>query len=126
VELQNTVSLTHKGRSPVFVRGESPPLYRHRATAYIAGIRRHRETARGCQNIMGFFDGADQGTKVKTRCTVKAARHGKQEDTLIMELPMVINNAQKPCGGCVVEFPHLFWQPRRCSLCRFTHYWCVV
>ncbi|MDR2717632.1 MAG: hypothetical protein LBB89_06165 [Treponema sp.] len=39
-----------------------------------------------------------------------------------MELPIVINDAQKPCGGCVVEFPHLFWQPRRCSLCRFTHY----
>ena len=68
--------------------------------------------ARGCQNIMGFFDGADQGRNAKTRCTVIAARHEKHENTLIVELPVVFNNAQKPCGGCVVEFPHLFWQPR--------------
>jgi hypothetical protein len=61
---------------------------------------------------MGFFDGEDQGENAKTRCTVIAARHGKQENTLIMELPIVFNNAQKPCGGCVVRFPHLFWQPR--------------
>jgi len=68
--------------------------------------------ARGCQNIMGFFDGADQGENAKTRCTVTAARHEKHENTLIVDLPIVFNNAQKPCGGCVVEFPHLFWQPR--------------
>jgi hypothetical protein len=48
---------------------------------------------------MGFFDGADQGKKAKTKCTVKAARRGKQEDTLIVELPIVFNDAQKPCGG---------------------------
>jgi hypothetical protein len=42
---------------------------------------------------MGFFDGADQKGKAKTRCTVTAVRHGKQENTLIMELPIVINNA---------------------------------
>jgi len=51
---------------------------------------------------MGFFDGADQGEKAKTRCTVTAARREKQENTLIVELPIVFNNAQKPCGGCVV------------------------
>jgi hypothetical protein len=39
-------------------------------TLVIAEIRRQRRTVRGCQNIMGFFDRADQGTKAKTRCTV--------------------------------------------------------
>ncbi|MDR2717872.1 MAG: hypothetical protein LBB89_07410, partial [Treponema sp.] len=62
----------------------------------MAGIERHRETVRGCQNIMGFFDEADQRGKAKTRCTVTAARHGKQEDTLIVELSIVFNDAQKP------------------------------
>jgi hypothetical protein len=46
-------------------------------------IGRHGRTVRGCQNIMGFSDGADQGTKAKTKCTVEAARRGKQEDTLL-------------------------------------------
>ena len=55
--------------------------------------------ARGCQNIMGFFDGADQGENAKTRCTVIAARHDKQENTLIVELPIVFNNAQSRAGA---------------------------
>jgi len=48
---------------------------------------------------MGFFDGADQGENAKTRCTVIAARHGKQENTLIVELPIVFNNAQSRAGA---------------------------
>ena len=55
--------------------------------------------ARGCQNIMGFFDGADQGENAKTRCTVTAARRDKQENTLIVELPVVFNNAQSRAGA---------------------------
>jgi len=60
---------------------------------------------------MGFPDGADQGRKAKTRCTVTAARRRKQENTLIVELPIVFNNAQRPCGGCVVRFPICFGSP---------------
>jgi len=75
------------------------------------GNKAAQGAARGCQNIMGFPDGADQGEKAKTRCTVTAARREKHENTLIVELPIVFNNTRKPCGGCVVRFPHLFWQP---------------
>jgi len=48
---------------------------------------------------MGFFDGADQGENAKTRCTVIAARHEKHENTLIVKLPIVFNNAQSRAGA---------------------------
>jgi len=48
---------------------------------------------------MGFPDGADQGENAKTKCTVIAARRDKHENTLIVELPIVFNNAQNRAGA---------------------------
>ena len=95
-------------------------------TLAISQNRPAQGAARGCQNIMGFFDGADQGENAKTWCTVIAARMYKVNAaslwTRTVLSVMVEKKAPYPSGKGEVckTFMHQFDSDRRLiakSLC---------